>query len=105
MVANTAHPVITATVPAPRRRCGPGAPTSPTSVYAFGVTWLIATAVQRTIGFRVDRDQELPGLDLAVHGETAYELGGGHTGHLVGVLGRTPVGAPHAGKPSADART
>jgi Amt family ammonium transporter len=45
--------------------------------YAFTVSWLLATGVQRVLGFRVSRDDELAGLDLLVHGETAYD----HTAH------------------------
>ena len=43
------------------------------SGWAFGLTWLLATAVQRTIGLRVADQVELQGLDMAVHAETAYE--------------------------------
>jgi ammonium transporter, Amt family len=38
------------------------------------VTWVIATVLKKTVGFRVARDEEHGGLDLAVHGETAYDL-------------------------------
>jgi Amt family ammonium transporter len=41
--------------------------------WAFGLTWLIAQAVQRTVGLRVPADAELQGLDFAVHAESAYE--------------------------------
>jgi ammonium transporter, Amt family len=44
-------------------------------VYAFAVTWLLAFVVQRVMGFRVDPAHERSGLDLVIHGETAYELG------------------------------
>jgi Amt family ammonium transporter len=57
------------------------------AAYAFGMTWLIATAVQRTVGFRIDREHERTGLDLAVHGESAYELSTTHAGHLTGATG------------------
>ncbi len=43
--------------------------------YAFVVSWLIAKAIDRFMGFRVTRDDELAGLDLLVHGESAYDLG------------------------------
>jgi ammonium transporter, Amt family len=54
------------------------------AAFAFGMTWLIATVIQRTIGFRADHDHERAGLDLAVHGESAYELSATHGGHLSG---------------------
>ncbi len=43
--------------------------------YAFAVSWLLAKAVDKAVGFRVTRDDELAGLDLLVHGESAYDLG------------------------------
>ena len=43
------------------------------AVYAFTVTWLLAQMIQRTIGLRVTHDDELQGLDQAVHAESAYE--------------------------------
>ncbi|HEX8628982.1 MAG TPA: ammonium transporter [Catenuloplanes sp.] len=54
------------------------------AVYAFGMTWLVATAIQRTIGFRADAQHESSGLDLVIHGETAYEWGGGHASQQSG---------------------
>ena len=42
--------------------------------YTFVMTWLIAKALDRTIGTRVDQDSEIEGLDVAMHGETAYVL-------------------------------
>jgi len=46
------------------------------ATFAFTATWLVAQAVQRTIGLRVTPDVELQGLDMAIHAETAYEHGG-----------------------------
>jgi Amt family ammonium transporter len=43
--------------------------------FAFAGTWLVAQAVQRTIGLRVAPEVELQGLDMAIHAETAYEHG------------------------------
>jgi len=61
------------------------------AAYAFGLTWLIATVIQRTLGFRADHDHERAGLDLAVHGESAYELNAAHTGHLAGTATAAPA--------------
>lgn len=50
-----------------------------TLAYSFVVTWLIATAIDKTIGLRIDPAQEDAGMDLSLHAETAYafgELGG-----------------------------
>ncbi|WIM95032.1 ammonium transporter [Actinoplanes oblitus] len=53
------------------------------ALFSFAATWLIATALHRTIGFRVTREHEHGGLDLALHGESAYDLGvtGAHSAH------------------------
>ncbi|MGY4103473.1 ammonium transporter [Nocardia sp. R16R-3T] len=42
--------------------------------YSFAVTWIIAKAMHLTRGIRVDSGSEAEGLDVAVHGETAYVL-------------------------------
>jgi Amt family ammonium transporter len=62
--------------------------------YAFVVTWLIAKGIDRWLGFRVNRDDELAGLDLIVHGESAYDIGS-HTagiGHRITGHGHQPAG-------------
>ena len=46
-----------------------------TFAFSFVVTWLIAKAIQATIGLRVTPDQEDIGLDQALHVETAYASG------------------------------
>ncbi|MFF3573583.1 ammonium transporter [Nocardia jiangxiensis] len=42
--------------------------------YSFVVTWIIAKVMHMVRGIRIDRDSESEGLDVAVHGETAYVL-------------------------------
>ncbi len=41
-------------------------------VYAFVVTLILATIVNKTIGFRVKEEEEYVGLDISQHGEVAY---------------------------------
>jgi Amt family ammonium transporter len=50
--------------------------------WAFCVTWLVATVVQRTIGLRVSDADELEGLDTALHAESAYDFGSMRSGRL-----------------------
>ena len=45
--------------------------------YSFVVTLLIAAAISRTIGFRLDAADERSGIDRVVHAEAAYEFGTG----------------------------
>ncbi|MGW4995530.1 ammonium transporter [Streptomyces mirabilis] len=44
--------------------------------YAFVVTWCLATVIDRVVGNRVGTRDEECGLDLALHGETGYEING-----------------------------
>jgi Amt family ammonium transporter len=41
-------------------------------VFAFAVTWVLAKAVDVTVGLRVSGMEETVGLDIAQHGERAY---------------------------------
>jgi Amt family ammonium transporter len=47
-----------------------------TLVFSFTLTWLIAMAIHKLIGLRVDESDELEGLDTTQHRETAYSSGG-----------------------------
>ncbi|MHA4851176.1 ammonium transporter [Rhodococcus sp. MSC1_016] len=42
--------------------------------YCFIVTLVIAAALKKFMGIRADQDSEYDGLDVSVHGETAYVL-------------------------------
>lgn len=44
------------------------------TVFAFVMTYVIATIIHKTIGMRVSVDDEQTGLDLALHGEKGYHL-------------------------------
>jgi Amt family ammonium transporter len=57
--------------------------------FSFVLAYQIGTAIERTIGFRLDAESEVSGVDLRTHAESAYELGsftgsGFHTGAGVG---------------------
>ncbi|WP_336633120.1 MULTISPECIES: ammonium transporter [unclassified Microbacterium] len=43
-------------------------------IYSFGVSWIIGTAIEKTIGFRVRNEDELAGIDTVLHGERGYSL-------------------------------
>ena len=45
-------------------------------VYSFVITLIIGLAIDKTIGFRLDREDEESGIDLVEHAETGYELAG-----------------------------
>jgi Amt family ammonium transporter len=42
-------------------------------VFAFGMSWIIGTLIQKTIGFRITTTDEIAGVDNTVHGELAYQ--------------------------------
>jgi ammonium transporter, Amt family len=42
--------------------------------YAFVASGLIAWLVHRVMGFRIDEEHEVTGIDLVIHAETAYDL-------------------------------
>jgi Amt family ammonium transporter len=49
--------------------------------YSAVLTAIIGLAIHKTMGFRVSQEQEVMGVDLSLHAETAYEFGvGGHGG-------------------------
>ena len=58
-------------------------------VFSFVLAYVIGTVIDKTIGFRLDAESEVTGVDLRTHAESAYELGsftgsGFHTGAGVG---------------------
>ena len=42
--------------------------------YSFIVTLILGFILDKTIGFRIDRDAEIEGIDLTEHAESSYEL-------------------------------
>ena len=43
-------------------------------VFSFVVTMVIALIIHKTIGMRIDEEDEIAGIDLTTHAEQAYEL-------------------------------
>ena len=41
-------------------------------LFTFGMSWLIGTIIQKTMGFRITTTDEIAGIDNTVHGELAY---------------------------------
>jgi len=44
------------------------------AAFSFAATYIIATILQKTVGFRVRREVELEGLDTSIHAESAYDI-------------------------------
>jgi Amt family ammonium transporter len=71
-------------------------------VYSAVMTTIIAFAIHKTMGFRVSQEQEVVGVDLSLHAETAYEFGvGGHGGSFTPlhelITGKAQAVAPATG--------
>jgi Amt family ammonium transporter len=43
-------------------------------VYSFGVSFIILKVLDKTMGLRVEKEDEVMGLDLSMHGEAGYNM-------------------------------
>jgi Amt family ammonium transporter len=64
-------------------------------LYSFVMTGLIGLALHKTLGFRIEHDAEIQGIDLEEHAESSYDLGS------LGGGGLSHAGAPLFGSPAA----
>jgi ammonium transporter, Amt family len=57
-------------------------------VYSFVLTWIIGKVLDKVMGLRISEEDEMSGIDLAVHAESAYEIGTPHgaSGGASGIL-------------------
>ena len=53
--------------------------------YSFIATLIIGKAIDMIFGFRITGDQEVAGIDVAIHAERAYELSDNSQGSVLGV--------------------
>jgi ammonium transporter, Amt family len=44
--------------------------------YSFTIALILGLIIEKTIGFRIDKEAEINGIDLSEHAETAYEFSG-----------------------------
>src|SRR5450759_931223 len=52
-------------------------------IYSFTLAGLIGLALHKTMGFRIDQDAEVNGIDIEEHAETSYDLGSIGGGGLI----------------------
>ncbi|WP_432511724.1 ammonium transporter [Kineococcus sp. SYSU DK001] len=66
-------------------------------VFSFVVTLVIGVVIQKTMGFRIDEEDEVAGIDQVVHAESGYDWGTltGGGGRVAGSPAR-PTDARHA---------
>ncbi|WP_369054003.1 ammonium transporter [Kineococcus terrestris] len=69
-------------------------------VFSFVMAWIIGTIIQKTMGFRLDEEDEVAGIDQVEHAETGYDfsaLGGGGGSRLGSPAPTTRPGAHSTG--------
>ena len=71
-------------------------------VFSFVVTTVIGLVIQRTMGFRLETDHEVAGIDLREHAETGYDINGVTGGRFGAGL---PAGHPGPAQPGHPVRT
>lgn len=69
--------------------------------YTFVVTWVLAFAIQKTIGFRASEDDELGGIDQAAHAETAYDFSSAAGSHISSATTTSSIAATESKKVEA----
>jgi Amt family ammonium transporter len=77
------------------------------AVYAMAwsgiATLIIGLAIKATIGWRIDVEDEVEGIDFTEHGESAYDLtGGGGARRTTSVLAGAGAPARPSSTPTAD---
>ncbi|XDD47223.1 ammonium transporter [Leptospira sp. WS39.C2] len=45
-----------------------------TGFYSFVISYILALVIDKTIGFRIEEDKEITGLDQEIHGEKGYDI-------------------------------
>ncbi|GAA3391066.1 ammonium transporter [Cryptosporangium minutisporangium] len=60
--------------------------------YSFIATYIIGFIIKKTMGFRLDEEAEIEGIDTAVHAESAYDFVSGSSARSGVVGGPAPAG-------------
>ena len=55
-------------------------------VYSFVMAYAIGWMINKTMGFRISNEHEAAGIDVSVHAESAYDIGGRSSGSFQPVL-------------------
>ena len=54
-------------------------------LYSFAVAWILGKIIDKTMGFRLPEEDEVAGIDIIEHAESAYDFSNvpqGHAGSL-----------------------
>ncbi|PYI38009.1 ammonia channel protein [Arthrobacter psychrolactophilus] len=72
--------------------------------YSFVIAFVIGWIINKTMGFRVSEQDEADGIDVTVHAESAYDLGGRNSGSFSPLLEKLPTTSVSKGSTSAEAK-
>src|SRR5262249_22992011 len=75
-------------------------------LFSFTVAWILGKIIDKTMGFRVSAEDEVTGVDVTQHAETAYEFGSISLGHTTSasVTGADQEAADRESEPVTKAR-
>ncbi|WP_425862079.1 ammonium transporter [Arthrobacter sp. TWP1-1] len=59
-------------------------------IYSFVIAFIIGWIINKTMGFRISSEHEADGIDVAIHAESAYDLGGRNSGSFSPLLEKLP---------------
>ncbi len=59
-------------------------------IYSFVIAFIIGWIINKTMGFRISSEHEVDGIDVTVHAESAYDLGGRNSGSFSPLLEKLP---------------
>ncbi|MET4003951.1 MULTISPECIES: ammonium transporter [Arthrobacter] len=60
-------------------------------LYSFLAAYAIGWIINKTMGFRISTAHEAAGIDVSIHAESAYDLGGRATGSFQPLSGKRPA--------------
>jgi Amt family ammonium transporter len=73
------------------------------TVYSFGVAFILAFVIEKTVGFRVSAEAEVEGIDIAEHAESGYDLNNPGSSGPAGAFALAGIGGKAAAAPAAQA--
>ena len=72
--------------------------------YSFVIAFVIGWIINKTMGFRISEQDEADGIDVTVHAESAYDLGGRNSGSFSPLLEKLPTTSVSKGSTTAEAK-
>ncbi len=71
-------------------------------IYSFVLAFAIGWLINKTMGFRISKAHEANGIDVSIHAESAYDLGGRSSGSFQPILEKLPTASSRAESRTAE---